>query len=112
MKNYVKSGEIVTVTAPYDRLSGQGALVGAIFVVMTTDCLSGAQAEAYANGVFDITRTTGASTAWTEGAALYWDDTAKAVTKTSSGNTLIGVGILPLPGDSNTTGRVRLNGGI
>jgi predicted RecA/RadA family phage recombinase len=110
MKSYVQGGDVVDATAPYDRLSGQGALIGTMFGVATYDVLSGVKGEFAIEGVHDLTRTTGSSTAWTEGAAIYWDDSAKAITKTSSANKLIGVGILPLPGDSDVKGRVRLNG--
>lgn len=110
MKNEVQQGKVTTMTAPYDRTSGQGALIGAVFGVAAGDVLSGVQGEFQLTGVFDLTREAGGSTAWTEGAAIYWDNTNKRVTKTSSGNTKIGVGILPLPVDADTAGRVRLNG--
>ena len=52
-----------------------------------------------------------ASQAWTAGAKVYWDNTAKRVTNVASGNTLVGVAVLAVgPGADEVVGRVRLNG--
>ena len=106
--NYVQEGETLTLTAPYIRTSGQGALVGAIFGVALVDVASGAQASFATEGVFDLTKTS--AQAWaTVGLAIYWDDTNKECTTTSSGNTLIGANVATAANPSST-GRVRLNG--
>ena len=55
MKNFIQHGKTVTLTAPYDRESGQGALVGSIFGVAAGDVLSGADGEFVLEGVFDLT---------------------------------------------------------
>jgi predicted RecA/RadA family phage recombinase len=47
--------------------------------------------------------------AWTVGAPIYWDDTAKLFTTTSTSNTLAGVAVAAAANPS-ATGRVRLNG--
>jgi predicted RecA/RadA family phage recombinase len=47
--------------------------------------------------------------AWTEGAKIYWDDTAKNFTTTSGGNTLAGVAAAAAANPS-ATGKVRLDG--
>ena len=109
MKNFVQTGDITTATAPYDTLSGAGALIGTMFGVATRDILSGATGEYLIEGTVDLAKTAGGGTAWTEGAAIYWDNAAKAITKTSAGNTKIGVAVLPLPLDADVVGRVRLN---
>ena len=107
MKNHVQRGDTLTLTAPYDVLSGAGLKVGSIFGVATGDALSGAAVEADVVGIFDIKKTS--AQAWSQGAAIYWDDTNKECTTTSSGNTKIGVAAI---GASNPSaaGRVRLNG--
>jgi predicted RecA/RadA family phage recombinase len=106
MKNFVQRGDTLTLPAPYDVTSGKGVLVGSIFGVASGDVLSGFDGEFDVEGVFDLTKATGAVT---QGAALYWDDTAKNVTTTSSGNTKIGVAVVAaLSGDA--TARIRLNG--
>jgi predicted RecA/RadA family phage recombinase len=109
MKNYVQSGKTITLTAPYAVSAGGGALVGAIFGVAANDVASGADGEFDLVGVFDLTRETGASTGWTVGALIYWDNTNKRVTKTSTSNKLIGVAAAAAA-DGDATGRVRLNG--
>lgn len=87
MKNEIQPGDIVELAAPYARSSGEGALVGAIFgVAMTT--LANAERGSFAlKGVFELTA---AAVSVTEGQAAYWDNSAKAVTNVTSGNTLIG----------------------
>ncbi len=109
MKNYVQPGKILTLTAPYAVSSGGGALVGSIFGVAAGDVASGAEGEFQVEGVFDLTRESGAGTAWSPGALIYWDNTNKRVTKTSTSNKLIGVAV-KAAADGDATGRVRLNG--
>ncbi len=110
MTNFVQGGDELNATSPYDRNAGEGALIGSMFGVAALDVANGEQGEWAIAGVFDLPRATGEGTAWTEGARIYWDDTAKVITKTAASNVLVGVGILPLPDDAATTGRVRLNG--
>lgn len=107
MKNYVQDGDTLSLVAPYDRLSGQGMLVGSIFGVAAVDALSGASVEAEVDGVFDIEKVS--AQAWTAGALIYWDDTAKNATSVSTSNKLIGVAVQAAANPSST-GRVRLNG--
>ena len=109
MKNFIQRGETLTLTAPYAVSSGGGALVGSIFGVAATDVASGEDGEFQVAGVFDLVRETGASTGWSQGALIYWDNANKRVTKTSTSNKLIGVAVRAAA-DGDTTGRVRLNG--
>lgn len=90
MKNFIQPGEVVTLAAPYDRLSGEGALVGALFGVATVDVLSGISAEFAVEGVFSLAKSTGASTGGAQGAKAYWDNSAKKITAVASGNTHVG----------------------
>lgn len=108
MDNFKSNGSVIKATAPYAVDSGEGALIGSIFGVAVNTLESGEVGEFLTEGVVDLARTTGSSSAWTEGAPIYWDDSAKAVTKTNTSDTLIGYGVLPLPVDADTTGRVRL----
>ncbi len=89
MKNYKISGETLVLTMPYDRLSGQGVLVGVTFGVLTVDALSGVKAAVKRVGVFTLAKETG--DAWGEGEAVYWDNTNKRCTQTAGGNTKIGI---------------------
>lgn len=107
MKNYVQSGENITLAAPYDLASGAGCLVGTLFGVAELAAVSGATAIIATRGVFTLPKTS--AQAWTVGAAIYWDDTNKVCTTTSSGNTLIGKAI-EAAANPSPTGVVRLNG--
>lgn len=107
MKNFVQPGVNLTLAAPYDRTSGTGALIGSLFGVAMNDVDSGDDGVFVTEGVFDLAKA--ASQAWTVGAKVYWDNTAKACTTTASGNTLIGVAVAAVgSGAGETIGRVRL----
>lgn len=107
MENYVHDGEVMPLTAPYDRTSGQGALVGALFGVATVDVLSGVEANFQVLGVVTLNKTS--AQAWTQGALIYWDNTNKEATTTSTSNTRIGCAAAAAANPSST-GNVRLNG--
>ena len=107
MKNYVQHGHVLTLAAPYDVVSGAGLLVGSIFAVATADALSGADVEAQVTGVVDLAKVS--AQAWTVGVLIYWDNSAKLATTTSSTNKLIGVATA-VAANPSSTGRVRLNG--
>ena len=106
MKNFVMEGKTITLTAPYALTSGQGLLVGSIFGVASADAAISTDVEAVLEGVFTLTKATGA--AWTVGALIYWDNAARNCTTTVATNKLIGVAqAAALTGD--TVGNVRLN---
>jgi predicted RecA/RadA family phage recombinase len=65
MKNFVMEGRTITLTAPYAVTSGQGLLVGSIFGVASADAAISTDVEAVLEGVFTLTKATGA--AWTVG---------------------------------------------
>ena len=87
MINFIKSGDNLTLAAPYDVLSGGGFKVGNVFGVAANDTLSGANVECEVEGVYDLAKD--AST-FAQGDLAYWDDTAKKVTSTVGSNLLIG----------------------
>lgn len=106
-KNYVQPGQTLTFTAPYVVASGAGFLVGAQFAVALADAASGAPVEGRVNDVWDLAKATGE--AWTAWAKVYWDNTNKRLTTTSSGNTYVGVST-QAAASADTVGRVKLNG--
>jgi predicted RecA/RadA family phage recombinase len=109
MKNFVQPGDTITVAAPYDRTSGQGAQVGQLFGVCTADALSGADIALKTSGIFDLNKI--GSQAWTVGQLIYWDNTNKRCTSVATGNLLIGAAVAAVDNAAgSTTGRVRLNG--
>lgn len=109
MKNYVQLGDNITLPAPYAVASGAGALIGSIFGVASTDAAITEDCSFVRVGVFSLPKP--GSQAWTVGVKVYWDNTAKNVTTTSSGNTLIGAAAAAVgSGAGETTGVVLLTG--
>ena len=108
MKNYIQPGKTISLVAPYAVTSGDGLLVGAIFGIASGNAANGESIEVDLVGVFDLKKT--ASQSWTVGDKVYWDNTTREVTKTGTGNTLIGVAIDNVGNNAGETiGRVRLN---
>jgi predicted RecA/RadA family phage recombinase len=109
MKTSVQPGNTITLSAPYAVASGEGLLVGSLFGVAIANAALGEPVEAVLVGVIDLKKT--ASQAWGVGDKLYWDNTAREVTKTAAGNTLIGAAAAAVGnGSGETLGRIRLNG--
>jgi len=107
MKNFIQTGHTLTLPAPYDLLSGQGALVGSIFGVAGADYLTAASGEFDLCGVYDLNKKL--TDTPTQGAKAYWDDTAREVTVTDTSNTLIGT-FTKAAGNGDATVNVRLTG--
>jgi predicted RecA/RadA family phage recombinase len=107
MKNFVQRGDTLTLTAPYEVASGAGALVGSIFGVAAATVANAEEGEFDVVGVFDIAKVS--AQAWTVGALIYWDNTAKLCTTTATSNKLIGTAVA-VAANPSSTGRVRLNG--
>jgi predicted RecA/RadA family phage recombinase len=109
MKNYVQLGDNITLPAPYDVVSGAGALIGSIFGVASTTETSGNDCSFVRIGVFTLAKA--AAQAWAVGVKLYWDNTAKNVTTTSASNTLIGAAAVAAL-SADTVGVVLLTGQV
>jgi predicted RecA/RadA family phage recombinase len=106
-RNKIARGDVMDLAAPYDRTSGQGALVGSIFGVALLTVLSTVVGPFATLGVWELAKNS--AEAWTVGARIYWDDTNKRCTTTSTSNTLIGVA-QAVAANPSSVGRVRLNG--
>lgn len=109
MKNFVQSGEVVTVTAPYALTSGMAMLVGSLFGVAACDAANAASVEIKTEGVFDITAAT--ADVGTAGTKMYWDAINKRLTITAAGNTLVGC-LTKDKANGDLTARVYLDGTI
>lgn len=109
MKNYVNSGDVLTLPAPYALASGGGALVGKIFGVAQTDAENGAPVALVRRGVFEHGKTS--AQAWTVGALIYWDNATKLFTTTATGNTLVGAAVAAAANPS-ATGTVLVDGAV
>lgn len=104
MKNDIQEGKILVLTAPYARSSGEGALIGTLFGVAVSDVANGAEGVFMVEGVLDIAKASGAIS---QGAKVYWDDTAKNLTTTSSGNTLVAKAVVAaLTGDATVRAKL------
>src|ERR671932_18277 len=88
MKNFVQRGDTVTMTAPYNLRSGDGALVGALFGVSANDVAGGGEAELVTVGVFTLPKKAGAVA---QGEPVFWDDESRVATTYEVENTRIGV---------------------
>jgi predicted RecA/RadA family phage recombinase len=110
MTNYVQPGEVLTLTAPSgDVVAGRPYLIGSLLVVATISAEETLPFTGITVGVVSYTKP--GSQAWTEGAKIYWDDSAKKFTTTAGGNTLVGVAVEAVgSGAGETTGKVRLDG--
>jgi len=107
MKNYMARGDVLDLTAPAAVLSGAGALVGSIFGVAVIDIANGVIGPFQVCGIVNLPKTSALAIA--VGDLVYWDNTAKEVNKTSSGNKLIGVAT-SVGANPSATVDVRLNG--
>jgi predicted RecA/RadA family phage recombinase len=95
MKNFVSDGLNLTVTSPAGgTVSGNFYLIGTnLFGVAVTDSVAGDTVVLRTVGMYENKpKATGA--AWAEGDLLYWDNTAKNFTKTSTSNTKVGVAMV------------------
>ena len=108
MKNYVQKGENLTIPAPYNVTSGGGVKSGLIFGVASGDALSGADVDVVTVGVFELPKDS--TDVFAVGAAVYWDNTAKLMTSTTtSGAVKVGVTTEAKCNPSGSV-KVRLNG--
>ncbi|HVM38297.1 MAG TPA: DUF2190 family protein [Sphingomicrobium sp.] len=109
MRNYVAPGEALDLTAPSGGVVGGNAYkIGSAIVIAASDAAEGAPFVGYMEGVYDVEAATHASDqAWTEGMLVYWDDSAKKFTKTSTSNTKAGVAAAAKTSTA-AGGRIRL----
>ncbi|WP_226628418.1 DUF2190 family protein [Alloyangia pacifica] len=109
MKNYIQPGANLTVVAPYARVAGEAMLVGALVGIAQEAVAQGDEVVMVRTGVFEVAKTS--AQAWTAGAPIYWDDTAKVFTTVATDNTLCGAAVASAENPSST-GTVLLDGAI
>lgn len=106
--NFRQEGDIVPYTAPSGGVvSGTAYLIGAILVVAEVTAAEGVVFNGRVVGIVSYAKVS--AQAWTEGAKIYWDNSAKNMTTTASGNTLVGVAAA-VAANPSATGLVRLDG--
>lgn len=104
-QNFVQEGDSLDHVAAATIVSGTPFKLGSMVVVPMGDALTGQSVAVFTGGVWDLPKVAG--TAWAQGDKLYWDDTAKNFTKTSSSNTAAGYAAAPAL-SAATVGRVLL----
>lgn len=107
MRNYVQPGNSITVTATAAASSGDGVKLNNLFGIASGDAAIGDKLVLTTQGVFDMPKVS--ANTFDVGALVYWDDTAKVVTSTASGNTRIGLAVTAAANPSASV-NVRLDG--
>ncbi|BCP53788.1 hypothetical protein K32_24050 [Kaistia sp. 32K] len=92
MNNYIQSGDVLTVPAPYAVNSGDFVIVGRLYGVAAYAAAQGLPVEIQTRGVYQLFKA--ASQAWAVGDKIYWDSTNKVATNVGSGNVAIGEAVL------------------
>jgi predicted RecA/RadA family phage recombinase len=107
---FVSEGGTVDYTPGADVAAGQVVVQGELVGIAKTTIKANALGALGVVGVFDFVKSTGAGSAITAGAKVYWDDTAnKATTDDASGaNKLIGK-CIKAAADADATVRVRMD---
>lgn len=107
MKSYIQPGCVLTFPAPYDVVSGAGALIGSFFGVAAKTYLSGAVGEFKLDGVYELAKTS--AQAWVIGDPIFWDNTNKVLDNRASVGPMVGVATA-VAANPTATGVVRLDG--
>lgn len=90
MQCYLNDGNPVSIVAPGAMTSGVPYLLNSSLVVVPqTTAASGALVAVMTRGLFSLVKKSGDTPA--VGAKLYWDDTNKYITTTSTSNTFVGL---------------------
>lgn len=106
MKTHIFRGIGLPLIAPSGGVvSGRGVKIGSIIAIASKTAAEGETFNGDTEGCF--THAAATPQAWTQGALLYWDDTAKAFTTTSTSNTKAGVAI-EAKGSADAVGSVKL----
>lgn len=88
-QNYIQPGNVLEVVAPSGGYTtGQAAKIGSLVLIALGSAAQGSPCEMATGGIWQVTKVAG--TAWVTGDKLYWDDTAKNFTKTTTSNTAAG----------------------
>lgn len=113
MDNYIQPGDVMEFTAPGGGTTkGVGVIIGALLVIATETIAAGSKFRGHVAGVFSHAKA--ASQAWTEGQAVYWDNTNKIFSNVATvGFFRAGIAAEAVAGGAgDTTGKVRLTGEV
>jgi predicted RecA/RadA family phage recombinase len=104
--NYLQDGEVLDHTAGADIASNAVVVMGVRVGVALAAIADGAVGPVMVEGVFSLAKKS--TDVIAQGAIVYWDDTNKEVTTTSTDNTLMGYAV-EAAGSGITTAKVKLN---
>lgn len=106
--NYLMSGDVIDYTNGSGSAIASGApvLVGARLGISLAAIPDGSTGSVRMRGVFTVAKLSSDTPA--QGALLYWDNTNKRLTTTSSGNTLAGYAA-KAAGSGATTVEISIN---
>lgn len=107
MKNYIQTGDVVTVTTPTAIASGGGILVGSLFGIACTKADAGEAVEIAVEGVFNLPK--GPDAVFALGDRAAWDATTGLIAQPAVGRCTVGA-VLMDAGNGITMVRVRLDG--
>lgn len=105
---FVHDGDAIDYTPSAAVAPGDVVVQGELIGIAKTAIAANVLGALAATGVFDLPKATGASTAITAGALVYWDATNHVATATATGNKLLGKTIAAAT-DADATVRVRLD---
>src|SRR4051812_29049546 len=108
MKNFIQSGNSITIQASQDLSSGQGLLIGDVFGVVANGARAGENAELYVVGIFELPKSV---LEIKNCSKLFWDPTIAplgAVTTDGKDKKVIGVSCESAQGNQPVV-QVRLN---
>ena len=111
--NYLQPGETLTLTAPTGGTTkGVGFIDGSIFAIALDSIAQTLPVQGTRLGVWSHAKAP--SQAWTEGQAIYWDDTNKRFSNVATvGFFRVGVAVEAVAGGAgDTTGKVCLTGEV
>lgn len=98
MKNQIQRGEVITIVAAADIVSGDLVKVGDLIGVAGISALTGHECEVALKGVYEVPKAAGAIS---QGVKVYYDAAAKNITTTATSNTLAGYAfVAALNGDT------------
>lgn len=105
--NHIQPGKVLTIPAPAPVAAGAVVVAGAIVGIAQGDAEAGAPVDVQVDEVWRLPKV--AAQAIAVGEAVYYAADTSLVTKTSTGNTKLGVAVETAANPSATVA-VRLNG--
>lgn len=107
-KNFKQPGDVVNFIAPTGGVTGGSlVIIGSLALIPTFSAAENERCTGCTGGIYTLPKAAANTPA--QFAKAYWDNTAKNVTTTASGNTLIGV-FDDAYANGTTEAGVRLNG--